>query len=73
MNDAFYDGFRIGYPEYKLTETIVNDSEELWKEIAIAVAGSGNSIDKKSAVYWADYIVEEYKKRFIDKEDNKNE
>ena len=41
------------------------EEEELWKNIAIAVASSSNVTNKESMKYWADKAIEYYRERKI--------
>ncbi len=49
--------------EYK--EWVENEKRELWKNVAVSVAGSSNVTDQYKCAEWADYIVAEYENRFL--------
>jgi ssDNA-binding Zn-finger/Zn-ribbon topoisomerase 1 len=52
------------YFEKRYKELIDDTCKQLWLDVYVAVAGSGNVTDKSVPVAWADSAVEEYNKRF---------
>ena len=49
-----------------ILETI--EEQELWKQVAIAVASSSNATSSYSMYEWADKAVEYYRKRLPNKD-----
>lgn len=52
--------------EYMCEAVGPDPRKELWKAVAVAVAGSDNCVKEQAPVKFADHILAEYDKRFPD-------